>query len=131
MTLSLSKPLKILGQDTGQNSKFIYQPEGRPDPFIPLLDSTGFLKEKGLSQQQEFNNRLTKIKINGVFWDKEMPVVMINGKFYKQNDEIFEVKIKEINYDSVVLEYYELKHEISLIEKKKFDVQGGIHDGIF
>ncbi len=106
--------------------KFIYTDDGRSDPFISLLSSEGLIKESGLSSNEEMSDYLKNLKVSGIMWDETMPVIMINKKMHKVGDVVEHLTIKEINVNSVILEYKTLTHEIVLIKKKKINDQGGI-----
>ncbi len=105
--------------------KFIYTNDNRPDPFLPLLTSKGVVQEAGPSIREEMMTHLGKIKVNGILWDEEMPIVMINNKMRKEGDIVENLTIKEINVNGVIFGYHDLTHEIVLIKKKKLYDQGG------
>ncbi|MDD5745835.1 MAG: general secretion pathway protein GspB [Candidatus Omnitrophica bacterium] len=113
------------GGSTGGDEEaapFVYQVEQRRNPFVPLLDKSGNKKEAGSSHGEELKVLLAKIVVNGVLWDENQPLVMVNNKIYKQGDEINgELKIKSITADGVVFEYFELTHTVSLIDKQKLE----------
>ncbi len=106
--------------------KFIYEHDDRPDPFVPLLTSKGLVQESGPSIREEMMSNVGKIKVNGILWDEEMPIVMINNKMRKEGDVVENLKIKKININGIILGYHDLTYEILLIKKKKMDDQGGI-----
>ncbi|MCP4650031.1 MAG: general secretion pathway protein GspB [PVC group bacterium] len=98
---------------------FTYESNDRRDPFIPSLDVSGIRPTmKPVVKKEELNKRLAKIDVNGILWDKAMPLVMINNKIHKQGDTIFDLDITEIKENSVIFSYEELTHEISLIQKQ-------------
>ena len=53
-------------------------------------------------------------------------MAIINSKMYKQGDVVESLTIKKINANDIILEYFDLTHEIVLIKKKKYYDQGGI-----
>jgi len=117
-----SKPDDLPGQEA---QSFVYTSDNRPNPFVPLLNASGSEKEQGPSRNEEMDLLLKKVKVNGVFWDDKMPLVMINDKIHKQGDVVGNLKIKEIKIYSVVFSYYDLSAEIFLIKKQKYYDQGG------
>jgi hypothetical protein len=65
---------------------------------------------------------LAKIVVNGVLWDENQPLVMVNNKIYKQGDAIDGgLTIKSITADSVEFAYFELTYTVSLIDKQKLE----------
>lgn len=110
----------------GNKDKFIYTADDRSDPFVPLLSSKGLIKEMGPSTREEMMNFMKNIKVSGIMWDETLPVVMMNKKMRKVGDIVENLTIKQININSVILEYKDQTHEIVLIKKKKMNDQGGI-----
>lgn len=107
----------VLNSDDNANN-FVYDDGGRPDPFLPLLDDRGNRpKLEPILKQEEFEQQIKKIVVNGILWDEAAPLVMINSKIKKQGDLVFNLKISKIKEDSVIIEYKDLTHEISLKRK--------------
>lgn len=113
-------------QFDGNQKKFIYKQDDRPDPFIPLLSSKGLVKEMGPSTKEEMMNNIKLIKVSGIMWDDAQPIAMINKKMRKVGDVVEKLTIKKININGVVFGYHDQTHEIVLIKKKKMNDQGGI-----
>jgi len=102
-----------------KTEKFVYQMEDRRNPFVPLLDKSGNRKEAGSSHGEELKTLAAKIVVNGVLWDADQPLAMINNKIYKQGDTIDGgLTIKSITADSVEFAYFELPYTVSLIDKQ-------------
>ncbi|MBU4305528.1 MAG: hypothetical protein KJ893_07930 [Candidatus Omnitrophica bacterium] len=108
-------------EENGED-RFIYDAGERPDPFVPLLNQSGKIKDAESSEMEELAKRLQMITVNGVLWDKEMPLLMINNKIYKKGDVTESgLLVSDISADSIVLGYGKLTREISLVEKRKFE----------
>ena len=114
--------------EKGGRNTFVYDAQKRPDPFVPLLDNEGDIKYTELSHNDEFIRRIKKIEVNGVFWDEDMPLVMINNKILKQGDLIEGLTVITINEENVEFKFFDLTHTVSLIEKKKINGLGGINE---
>ncbi|MBI4845269.1 MAG: general secretion pathway protein GspB [Candidatus Omnitrophica bacterium] len=102
---------------------FVYESEANRDPFFSLLDNSGvFMDEQGPKKEEILMERVQKVSVNGVIWDQDMPLVMINKKIYKKGDMIQEgLLVKEIRAESVTLGYEDLTHVISLVKRKNLD----------
>ncbi len=74
--------------DFEKQGNFVYKADGRPDPFVPLLNKEGMEKNSGLSKKEEIMDLINQLKINGVLWDAQQPIVMINNKVYKKGDVV-------------------------------------------
>ena len=121
--LVIDSEAEVFGEDS---KKFIYTHDNRPDPFLPLLSSKGLVQETGSDINEEMMRRVSRIKVTGILWDEEMPIVMINNKMRKEGDIVESLTIKTININGIILGFHDLTHEILLIKKKKMYDQGGI-----
>lgn len=54
-----------------------------------------------------------KIRIDGIFWDPDVPVAVIEGKALRQGDTIKGARIIEIQEKAVVVKYKEKKYTLS------------------
>jgi len=109
-------------EDDMTEEKFIYPEQAMIDPFVSLLTTKGTLKsEEGPTLQEQFQERLRKIHVNGVLWDKDNPLVMINNEIYKPGDIISGVLVETITANGIMLKYKGLTKSISLIDEKYFD----------
>jgi hypothetical protein len=86
---SLSNPV-LQEQD-----KFIYNDHGKKDPFgPPKIDSV----------ESDGEDVLAGIRLEGIIWDEDSPIAIINGKVVGVTDEINGAKIIQIKQNEVVLE---------------------------
>jgi len=109
-------------EDNATEEKFIYPEQTMIDPFVSLLTTAGTLKsEEGPTLQEQFQERLRKIHVNGVLWDKDNPLVMINNEIHKPGDIIAGVLVETITANGIMLKYKGLTKSISLIDEKYFD----------
>ncbi len=99
---------------------FVYTADERRDPFISLINKSGEFKDNVPSAQEELNELIETIKVDGILWDDQMPLAMINKEIYKIGDIINQLKIVNITDESVVFGYADLTHTITIIEKKDF-----------
>ena len=129
LELSIAQEAAKEGEMDFEIENFTYSSDDRTDPFIPLLLKEGLMKEEqGPDRKLEMMEKIKQIKVNGVLWDQRMPLVMIDNKIYKKGDILQTgLMVKDIQANSIIFGYYELAHEIFLIEKKN-DVQGGINE---
>lgn len=90
------------------------------DPFIPLVDSTGRVKEASELTRPVQSLLPLNISLKGIIWSKTNPLAIINNKIYKEGDKIFEGLILEkINLESVILNDRGEKIQINLRKKEK------------
>ena len=118
-------PVDLRAEENMLREVFIYDANGNPDPLVPLLDQAGEDLSDGPSKEEELALRIQRINVNGVVWDEDMPLVMINHKIYKKGDKVIDLLIETINEDSVILSFKGLPRKISLIQKNNIDDQGG------
>ncbi|MBU1085960.1 MAG: hypothetical protein KKD05_00395 [Candidatus Omnitrophica bacterium] len=99
---------------------FVYTSDERRDPFISLITKSGDYKDNVPSTKEEMLDLIKLIKVDGILWDSEMPLVMINKEIHKIGDIINNLIIKKITTESVTFAYSDLTHTITIIEKKDF-----------
>ncbi|MFH2138818.1 MAG: hypothetical protein ABII88_09935 [Candidatus Omnitrophota bacterium] len=105
--------------DDSMVQSFVYTIKNERDPFIPLLDVQGTKpKLEPVLREEEFRKLLANITINGILWDEQMPLVMINNKIRKKGDNINGLFVMDIKEDSVVVGYQDLTQVISLVKKE-------------
>ncbi len=106
--------------ETKQNDASSAQITSDRDPMAYL--QTIFIPEKAVEVRKPEVNKPTKpkpapnmppIMIDSIFWDPSTPVVVIEGKAFKEKEECNDVTIEKINKDSVSVTWkgrtYELK----------------------
>ncbi|MCM8812982.1 MAG: general secretion pathway protein GspB [Candidatus Omnitrophica bacterium] len=108
--------------------KFIYDDGGRPDPFVPFWKLAEIAVEQISPEEQArrlFEAKMRGIAVNGVLWDAQQPLVMVNGKIYHQGDRIDDVAIEQVQTNAVVFAFQDLRKEIRIITIEELDGQGG------
>ncbi len=108
--------------------KYVYDADERPDPFIPLLEKISQDIDAGQPLEKELQRRMGDISVNGVFLEKSFPLVVINGKIYKENDTVNELLIEKIEENSVVLNFKGLRHTVNIINRFEPGGHGGTHE---
>ena len=73
---------------------FVYDSEGKRDPFVPLA---------GLEE----GPKLAWLSLEGILWDPKFPMAIINDKIIGKGDKIEGAEVIEIEKDRVVLRYGE------------------------
>jgi hypothetical protein len=99
---------------------FIYTSDGRRDPFVSLVNKTGDLAETVPNAKEQMMDLIKSINVDGILWDKEMPLAMINKEIHKIGDIINKLTVKEITPESVTFSYDDVTYTITIIEKKNF-----------
>lgn len=99
---------------------FVYSRNDRRDPFALLISKSGDIKREVHTQNEGMMQFVKDIKVAGIIWDEEMPLAMINNEIYKIGDVINQLTVKNITTESVVFDYFDLTHTITIIEKKDF-----------
>ena len=111
-----------------EKENFVYDSQEKSDPFIALFDKQGLKKMSEQVKEEELLNRIGRITVNGILWDEQNPLVMINGKIHKLGDYVEDLKIEDIDDNSVLFNYDGLVHKISIIKKLEADGQGGTNE---
>lgn len=105
----------FLSNLAGADRLFIYDSEGRRDPFVPLLDRTSptGLRIILIAPRQELELPLD-IKVKGILWNEQEYFAIINDEVLRQGQRLGEVKIKTIGKDMVTVEYRQKEFTIFL-----------------
>jgi len=78
-----------------QQEQFVYDSHGKKDPFAPpkinVVEDTGA-------------DVLSVIRLEGIIWDEDSPIAVINGKVVGVSDEVNGAKIIQIKQNEVILE---------------------------
>jgi len=99
---------------------FFYTADERRDPFISLINKSGNFKDNVPSAREELNNLIEIIKVDGILWDEQQPLAMINNEIHKIGDVINKLTVKNITDESVTFGYADLTHTITIVEKKDY-----------
>ena len=94
---------------------FIYDGEGRRDPFVLLVSQSGKILS-GTKLRTSFEN----ISLGGIVFDpkdKKSCLVIINGEVYRQGDKVDSFKIKDIQSGKVLLDAGGEEFTLELIEE--------------
>ena len=94
------------------------QPQNRRNPFAPLDEAAGSTKRQG----RRFVLREVSVRLNGIIWNKDNPVAIINDSVVKVGNEIFDRKVSAISIEEVELEYRGKKEVLRIIPKIMFGV---------
>ncbi len=95
------------------------QPSYRRNPFAPLDESTGSTAKR---QRRWFISKEVGLRLNGIIWNKDNPVAIINDTVVKVGSEIFDRKVSAILPDHVELEYRGKKEVLKIIPRIVFSV---------
>jgi hypothetical protein len=107
------------------SSAFAQSPEEtvdktKRDPFIPLVDSTGRVKEASELMRPAQSLLTLNISLKGIIWSKTKPLAIINNKIYREGDKIFEgLILEQIDPESVILNDRGEEIRINLRKKEK------------
>lgn len=86
--------------------RFIYDAQGRRDPFIPLVDKSSSTGLRTSFVPPDLEVRLpVDIKVKGILSKDDEYFAIINDKVMKKGQNIGEIKIKRIEKDKVILKY--------------------------
>ena len=105
-----------------QNQKegFGYNAGGKRDPFIAIVDLKGLRPKEELFGRPKIIDAsdeiiFESIKVNAILWDKNKPLVVINGKVFKEGQIILNnVKLEQINKDHIIVSINEQKAKIKM-----------------
>jgi len=77
---------------------FIYRPEGKRNPFIPLVDKSGRLMKLG----REEDKVQSGLSVDGIIYDKQgISYALVNGKIVGIGDYAGEYRVLKIADDKV------------------------------
>jgi hypothetical protein len=101
----------ICGFAADKGEKFIYDPKGKRDPFLPLVSPEGYLINI------EPLSSVSEIKVEGIIYDPYgNSFAIINSEVVKPKDKIGSFEVLEIKKDSVILLKDQKKYEMRLKE---------------
>ena len=90
----------------------------RRDPFVPLIDAKGNIKDKKDLFPVRGESLPIAITLKGILWDERYPLAVINEKVLAEGDVLAGgVVLDTINEDGVVLDYQGEKFPIKLRKK--------------
>jgi hypothetical protein len=95
------------------------QPMNRRNPFAPLDKAT---RSTAKRQGRTFSSREIRLHLNGIIWNKDNPVAIINDTVIKVGSEIFDRKVSAISARQVELEYRGKLEILRIIPKIIFSV---------
>jgi len=92
---------------------FVYDSHGRKDPFsLPILNT-------GNTADME---AIAGVKLEGIIWDADNPIAVINGKVVVVGNEISGAKVLEINENEVIFDANGQNVKIKLWKKEEGDI---------
>ena len=77
---------------------FRYDGHGRRDPFEPLVTSTGELRTP------RSGNVTGMLHLEGVLWDPQQPMAIVNGTVLRVGDEVEGYHLVEIRPEAIVVD---------------------------
>jgi len=78
---------------------YIYQPKGKRNPFIPLVDKSGRLMK--LEKEEEKGGQ-SELSIDGIIYDKQgVSYALVNGRVVGTGDYVGELRVLKIQDDKV------------------------------
>ncbi|MDD2866631.1 MAG: general secretion pathway protein GspB [Candidatus Omnitrophota bacterium] len=93
---------------TAQDQKYAYTPQGRRDPFVPLVSPAGYLIN--LEEEED-----AVIRLEGIMYDpKGDSMAIINGELLKVGEGINGVVVSKIEPNKIVVVKDNQKIEIEL-----------------
>lgn len=99
---------------------FIYDSEGRRDPFVPLLDKESPTGLRITFTPPEVSVELPlEVTVKGILWSGKEYYAIINNEVVKKGQNLGELKIKEIQKNKVIVEYGGKKYEVLLRKEKE------------
>jgi len=84
------------------------------DPFSWPAEIVAKLHPAGGSLGKDM---LSKFILQGIIWDEEEPLAIINNKILMTGDRIMDITLAMIEKDQVVLTYKDYRKELSLTRK--------------
>ena len=95
---------KVFAED---DKELKYISKNKRNPFVPIVDG-----RKGIRPKEELYGRPRevvipiKLELKAILWEKENPLVVLNGKVFKTGDTVAsEVKLVEIHRDHIIVNY--------------------------
>jgi type II secretory pathway component PulC len=82
-------------ETVARDTEFIYDDHGKKDPFGP---------PKMGSQDSLGENILMDLRVEGIIWDEDNPIAVVNGKVVGVGDSVNGVKIIKIKQNEVIFD---------------------------
>ena len=77
---------------------FIYQPKGKRNPFIPIVDKSGRL----MKLEKEEEKAQSELSVDGIVYDKQgVSYALVNGRVVGTGDYAGEYRVLKIQNDKV------------------------------
>ena len=100
--------------------------ELRRDPFVPLVDNQGNIRN-GNKLFVPAEEVVKNIILKGILWDEKNPLAVINGKVLSEGSQIIIneggflkiIILKKIHPASIILNYNDGEFEVMLRKKEK------------
>ena len=96
---------------------FEYDPHGKKDPMIPVVDKDGRVLFK---EDEESGKKVVALRLQGIIYkDKGISKAVIENKLYKVGDKVSGFVIKDITPDKVILSDGRERYELTVIKRTK------------
>ncbi|MFC1594476.1 general secretion pathway protein GspB [Candidatus Omnitrophota bacterium] len=100
--ISLLSASSVFAQTAGHLSRSKF----RRDPFVPLVDDKGELRELQDLFRPQFDMLPIAINLKGIVWDEKNPIAVINNKVLSQGEDLGGgVIVETIEENRVILNY--------------------------
>ncbi|NQT46389.1 MAG: hypothetical protein HQ593_02775 [Candidatus Omnitrophica bacterium] len=111
--ISLCIESSSCAQEANRDLEFIYQAEGKRDPFIPLV-AAGMRMVEGLGMVETIED----LTLEGIVFDPGgNSVAIINGVILTEGGVVNNLRIKKIEADNVQLYLNEMEYRLHLIKE--------------
>ena len=95
---------------------FEYDPHGKKDPMIPVVDKDGRVLFK---EDEKSGKKVVALLLQGIIYkDKGRSKAVIENKLYKVGDKVAGFIIQDITPDKVILSDGKETYELSIKQKK-------------
>lgn len=106
-----SFPIFATGQ--GENN-FVYQDNGKRDPFWPLVSSSGNI----INYDSDLS--VTDMVLEGIMFDNNNnAIAIVNGKVVKKGDVVGDFTVESLEQNQVIFSKGEEKFELKLKKKEE------------
>ena len=113
--LALLASLNLPPVGRGEEEKFVYQRQGRRDPFVPLVGSGGGGDRGDLFTIEDIKD----VFLEGIIWDPQgESLAVINGEIVREGSQFQNIKVLKVEKERVTVLLNEKEYTVTISEEE-------------
>lgn len=94
--------------------EFVYDDQGKRDPFRPLITHEGTFGDGA-----EGVESIDDIRLEGIVWDPAGgSFAIINGEIMKENEQVNNIRVTKISPNAIIISIDNKEYTINLVEEE-------------